>query len=112
MSDHPVDQLNQAAFDELARLMTDDLRSDGYAIGALEPNDMTRYVFAVMLDKGNHCWFANSFGPLYQWARTGHTDWGYVLSHYIGEPQRGSAEWTARVISRFLNTLADKMRES
>lgn len=111
MSDHPVDQLAAFRFETVANDMADILPGTGYAIGVLEPGDMTRYVVAVVRDSGDRYWFANSFGPLYPWARTGHTDWGYVLSHYLSEPERGSAQWTARVLARFLNALAERMRD-
>lgn len=131
MSDHPVDQLDQAAFDVAAVNAAETLNEHGCAFVHLEPGDATRYAISIVrpreigeigfkLFDGSpvHGWkmtdryyVATSFGPLYEFNPSGGYDWGYVLSHWLPHCQASYAEHTARVLARFLNTLAERMRE-
>lgn len=125
MSEHPVDELDQYEFDDKAAMAASMLAGHGHAFVDLQPGDATTYKIVVvqpliafrLSDTGwmlypDTYWVGTSFGPLYQWHphNSGHTSWDYVLSKWVAG-NGGTAEWTARVIARFLNTLRDRMKE-
>lgn len=126
MSDtHPVDQLDQGAFDVAAVNAAETLHEHGCAFVCLEPGDATRYQISIVrpreigeigfkLFDGSpvHGWkmtdryyVASSFGALYEWSPKFRVHWDYADSHFLDQHN----EWTARVLARFLNTLAERI---
>lgn len=110
MSEHPVDDLAPRHFDDWAIIAAENLRRLGHAYVSLEPGDATRYQISVVMTRQGRYMLATSFGPLYEFNPQGGYDWGYVLTHWLPHCQASYAEHTARVLARFLNTLADKMK--
>lgn len=116
---HPVDQLDQAEFDYAAGHCAEMLRQKGHAVFHLEPGDATRYTIVLaypMLMGGDGkyivqsrpLWMATSFGGLYQVnTDMSHFHWDYVLAKWVDDPD---GAWTARVLTRFLNTLLNAMK--
>lgn len=125
MSDHPVDSLDQFEFDDKASMAASMLAGHGHAFVDLQPGDGTTYKIVVVQPLiaahsnrsatgwtiyPNAYWVGTSFGPLYPTPLKGGYDWGYVLEHFV-YGNGGTAEWTARVIARFLNALSEKFKE-
>lgn len=117
---HPVDELEQAEFDYHAGLAAADIAQRGASLVILAPGDCTRYVLAfvkparmngegVMVVEDRPLWMGTSFGELYQVDPHGGYHWGYVAEHWLRD-MKSSQEWTARVIARFINALADAMK--
>lgn len=123
---HPADELDQYDFDDKATMAASMLKGHGHAFVDLQPGDGTTYKIIVvqpLVPVHTHLsatgwevythdtyWVATSFGPLYPTPLKGGYDWGYVLGHFV-HGDGGTAEWTARVLARFLNTLSDKLKE-
>lgn len=124
---HPAEELQQFEFDELSTHAAAMLRGHGHAFVDLQPGDGTTYKIAVVqpleaaFQHPEFCpsgykivpgryFVGTSFGPLYPTPLKGGYDWGYVLDHFV-HGNNGTAEWTARVIARFLNALSDKLKE-
>lgn len=117
MSEHPVDEIDQAEFDYAAGYAAISLAKLGSAFVVMEPGDGTSYKIALIrrtamgvdgpeiIERG--LWMASTFGALYPVNLEVRYHWDYVDSHFLDKPH----EWTARVLARFLNTLADKMKE-
>lgn len=125
MSDHPVDLLDQLSFDVAAALADELLREFGYAFIDLQPGDGTTYKIVICQPrepgevgfklfagepvhgwrKTDRYWLGSSFGALYPWSPSSGNHWDYVDSHYLDK----SHPWTARVLARFLSTLAERM---
>lgn len=121
---HPVDELDQSEFDEKAEMARAMLAGHGHAYVDLQPGDATTYKIVVVQpliavhpqqsETGwkiypDTYWVGTSFGPLSQWNPEAEMDWDYVCGKWV-IGLRGHVEWTARVIARFLNTLAATMR--
>lgn len=104
---HPVDDLKQYEFDAVAEQAASDLADHGAAFVLLQPGDATRYLITIVRDPRGRYWLASSFGAIYEWSPEMTCHWDYVSSHYLDRPH----EWTARVLARFMQTLADKMKE-
>lgn len=127
---HPVDELAEIEFETAAANAASMLAEFGYAWIDLQPGDATTYkiVIAQPREPGevgfkllngepvhgwarvNRYWVGTSFGPLYPTPLKGGYQWGYVLDHFV-HGDGGTSEWTARVITRFLNALSDKLKE-
>lgn len=98
---HRVDDLSQVVFDQAAVAALVSLREHHYALVDLSPGDATRYRIAIVGEEEPHrLWIASNFGPLVILPDT-RLHWDYVSSHMLEREH----EWTARVITRFLNTL-------
>lgn len=101
---HRVDDLDQIVFDRAALTALASLHSEReHAFVELCPGDATRYQIAIIgveaFDR-HYLLVATSFGPLVAWPDT-KLHWDYVSSHMLDREH----EWTARVITRFLNTV-------
>lgn len=118
------DALDQGIFDDAATWAARQINRMGHAFIDLQPGDATTYKIAIVCetrvsqnepvpDRIRHMWVATSFGQMYPFSGQGGYDWGYVMDHWLPyHPVRSqTAEWTARVIARFLNTLSDKLKE-
>lgn len=120
VSDHPADALGQFEFDDKAAMAASMLTRFGHAFVDLQPGDATTYKIVVVQpliaarDDGwriypDTYWVGTSFGQLYQFhPRHAPYSWDYVLDKWVGG-EGGTAQWTARVIARFLNTLAERI---
>ena len=98
---HPVDELPQVEFDAAAARALTSLREKDHAFVDLSPGDATRYRIALVGEEEPHrLWVASNFGVLAILPDT-RLHWDYVSSHMLEREH----EWTARVITRFLNTL-------
>jgi hypothetical protein len=104
---HPVDDLGHRDFDARAREAADDLRCRYSALVTLEPGDATHYQISIVASAPPRRYYvASNFGALYEWNPTEAVHWDYVASHFLDEPH----EWTARILTRFLNTLREQMK--
>lgn len=100
---HPVDELPQLNFDAAAREALESLIENGHSFTDLSPGDATRYRIVVVahpLYTDDAWWVASNFGGLAKVPNMS-LHWDYVSSHMLSREH----EWTARVITRFLNTL-------
>lgn len=100
---HRVDELPQVEFDAAAKSALDSLVEHGHAFVDLQPGDATRYKIVVVkhpLCDDDRLWVASTFGGLAEIPDT-KLHWDYVSSHMLAREH----EHTARVITRFLNTL-------
>jgi hypothetical protein len=90
-----------------ARGMAGRLRCDGFAVARFEPGDSTEYVVTIVSSPhyGAPFLFASSFGPLAPWMGTADTFPSYAAEKYVGD----GSEWTAIVLSVFLNAVAEEM---
>jgi hypothetical protein len=102
---HPADRLAQSEFDGAANWAHAQLVKFGHAFIDLNPGDATTYKIVVVrpvyvgqaspvIDEYSNMWVGTSFGPLYPWR---------------GNKIHCGHEWTARVIARFLSTLAERL---
>ena len=115
--EHPVDALEETEFTYWAGMAASMLRQNGHAVIHLEPGDMTRYSIILaypltmqadgtMTINERPLWMCTSFGTMYQVnLEAGHKHWDYVNDKWV---QDGN-QWTARVLTRFLNALVDAM---
>jgi hypothetical protein len=90
-----------------ARGMARRLSLDGSAVARFEPGDSTEYVVTIVYSVGVGApyLFANSFGPLAPWMGTADVFPSYAAEKYVGNGD----EWTAIVLSVFLNAVAEEM---
>lgn len=122
---HRVDELDQHEFDLYADIAAEDLRLYRFTLVELQPGDGTRYPISIVMpptpeqhvrrrawrdmhpdepiEAGGVFFVSTAYGPMYQWHGTT-VSWDYVLEKWV-QPS-ASANWTARVLSRFLNTLS------
>lgn len=124
---HPVDELDENAFDLAAIWAELSLRRAGYVALTLEPGDATTYPI-IIVAPGDHRVFQGGDNSAPQphvrpeqnyrvavgLSRCGTYPWrGQQLSwDYVAQKWADDHEWTGRVICRFLNTLSDKMKEA
>lgn len=128
--------LDQSEFDACALHSYESLRVYGYSFVRLSPGDMTMYQIAIVHPITPAQWLlwehaaaqpgpppphpstgsfhvAHNFGPMYPWDGQIIGDWGYVYDKWtMRRPLPSPDGWTARILMRFLNTLAAKMTES
>lgn len=114
-----VNQLDQHEFDEAAASAFRELRQRGASLTSLEPGDGTRYVVSIvqpvrppkhvlMPPTGEFLprfFVCTSFGGLHEWSGQG-LHWDYVAEKWVSNGH----EWTARVLTRYLNTLGALLR--
>ena len=101
--------LDRASFERAAEQAQTQLMLNTSAVVALEPGDGTRYVIAIVRMPigwpGPPYSMSSSFGPLYPWNGEPSIHPRYAQEHYVGNDNG----WTATVIARFLNTLAERI---
>lgn len=95
----------------------------GFCYATLSPGDGTRYEISIVSPptheqqrrhgrvdtegwqfSGSY-FVATNFGRMYRWEGTEIGDWTYVYEKWTNRG-KGTDEWTARVLHRFLNELA------
>lgn len=111
-----VDELLAFEFDSTANWAATQLRHGGNCYVELCPGDSTKYAIAIVQWHNVHHgrlqpgyqdrWFmAHSFGPLYEWGGGAPVHWSYVRDKWVFG-NTPTADYTAMVIARFLNTLS------
>jgi hypothetical protein len=126
---HRVDELGDYEFVTWAETARHQLALHGHAFVSLSPGDATNYKIVVVqplepkimgwIEATNEAvegfefvdqfWVGSSFGPIYQWTPGWHVTWDYVHEKWT-QGRKGTDEWTARVICRFLNALSNAMK--
>ena len=112
VEEFPAMELDQFPFDRAADWAAMQLATNTSAIIEMEPDDGTRYIILVAKMppgkpgyEGPPYSVGNSFGPLYPWNGEPSIHPRYAQEHYV----HGNSGWTATVIARFLNTLAERL---
>lgn len=119
-----VAALDPKHFVEYAQFAAKQLNATGHAFVVLTPGDGTQYRISIVKPhvrdprttdepsktrEGDAYLFhdkyfvATQFGPLYEWSPKNWMSWDYVADKWVTDGR----EWTARVIARFLNALAE-----
>lgn len=121
-------ELNADEFISWAEHCVLSLRTFGYAYARLSPGDMTSYQISIVQPIRPFAWqtwehnsrklgeaapyplnkeffVATQFGPLYGWDGQEGVVWQYAHEKWT-KGRGGTDEWTARIIARFLNTVA------
>jgi hypothetical protein len=121
-----VAALDAFEFEHYAGVAADELVKHGYAYVDLQPGDATSYKISIIRPRTHRMWngvitygepmsdqchIATSFGPLYPWTPFLENDPGYVQSKWVSN-EGPTGEHTAHVIARFLNVLAEKLKEA
>jgi len=98
-----VHELDMKAIGAAAGFAAARLTDRNFTHLTLEPNDGTRYEFAIVLAPGEGApfRFASSMGRMYPWMGTDTIHPDYAREHYVADGN----PWTATVIALFLNAV-------